>query len=319
MESETAENTIVGVGMVTCDHIYRDGRLLFDCVGGTCGNVMSYAAAFSHKCYLVSRIGNDYAGKFILREMLRLGIRTDFLFPDSRGTPCVVAQISTAHYPPRHKYEFQHPETGEHFSRFQPPTLKHAHTVCDAVRRPRLFYCDRVTDSTVAMALRYAARGVAVMVEPSDTASTRRLGELAGAITVLKASDEHLRLEGREWRETGAAVRILTLGGDGVAFGMSDCTTITEHSPSQGWDFLRPTSGTPIVDTIGAGDAFSGALIGYLLSDDQTALKWNQSRVRQAVHFAQEIAQRSCLSAGPRSLLDDSLSWFSDLKQRALL
>lgn len=306
-----SDAVIVGVGMVTRDNIYRDGRYQLSCVGGTCGNVISAASSFSSRCFLVSRVGDDDAGRLVFQEMHRLGVHTDFLFVEQRGTPCIVGRVSTRNDPPSHNYTFRNPETGVKFPRYRALTQKQARQVMDQVPTPDLFYCDRLNDATIAMACTYAERGSNVMVEPSDSESARRVSELSGVITILKASREHLSLESPLWSSSGAAIRILTLGADGVAFAVVDGTETRGIDDGAQWERLAPRINGPIVDTIGAGDAFSGALIGRLFTGVKTTARHSRSRVKDAVQFAQDAAERTCRGLGPRWVFDTPDSPFA--------
>lgn len=99
-----------------------------------------------------------------------------------------------------------------------------------------------------------------LMGEPPDV--LRGVHELLGVADVVKVSEEDLEwLEpGRtpgdvvaEWLELGPAVVAVTLGGDGVVAGTSS-----------GLHTTRPGKKVDVVDTVGAGDSFSAALLAGL-------------------------------------------------------
>ena len=86
--------------------------------------------------------------------------------------------------------------------------------------------------------------------------------ELLGLADVVKVSDEDLRwlLPGREpsdviteWLELGPAVVAVTLGGEGVVAGSAS-----------GLHTVRPGTKVEVVDTVGAGDSFSAAMLAGL-------------------------------------------------------
>ncbi|TCK25575.1 carbohydrate kinase family protein [Pseudonocardia endophytica] len=99
-----------------------------------------------------------------------------------------------------------------------------------------------------------------LMGDPADV--LRGVHEVLGVADVVKVSDEDLRwlVPGRspgdviaEWLELGPAVVAVTLGGDGVVAGTS-----------AGLHTSRPGKKIDVVDTVGAGDSFSSALLSGL-------------------------------------------------------
>jgi len=99
-----------------------------------------------------------------------------------------------------------------------------------------------------------------LMGDPADV--LRGVHELLGIADVVKVSEEDLRwlVPGRspgdvvaEWLELGPAIVAVTLGGDGVVAGTS-----------AGLHTTRPGKMIDVVDTVGAGDSFSSALLAGL-------------------------------------------------------
>ena len=99
-----------------------------------------------------------------------------------------------------------------------------------------------------------------LMGDPADV--LRGVHELLGVADVVKVSEEdlHWLIPGRtpgdvvaEWLELGPAIVAVTLGGDGVLAGTS-----------AGLHTTRPGKKIDVVDTVGAGDSFSSALLAGL-------------------------------------------------------
>lgn len=99
-----------------------------------------------------------------------------------------------------------------------------------------------------------------LMGDPTDV--LRGVHELLGTADVVKVSEEDLEwlVPGRtpgdvvaEWLELGPALVAVTLGGDGVVAGTS-----------AGLHASRPGKKIDVVDTVGAGDSFSAALLAGL-------------------------------------------------------
>jgi fructokinase len=102
-----------------------------------------------------------------------------------------------------------------------------------------------------------------------DPAAVRaRVDELIGLADVVKASDEDVRWlhPGRpvedvaqEWQRRGPALVVITLGGEGALAVTADGV------------HRIPAVRTAVVDTVGAGDTFMGAIVDGLVSLDATA------------------------------------------------
>lgn len=99
-----------------------------------------------------------------------------------------------------------------------------------------------------------------LMGDPADVLAG--VHELLGLADVVKVSDEDLRwlLPGREpvdviaeWLELGPALVAVTLGGEGVVAGTAS-----------GLHTTRPGKTIEVVDTVGAGDSFTAAMLGGL-------------------------------------------------------
>ncbi|WP_168801738.1 carbohydrate kinase family protein [Glycomyces buryatensis] len=117
--------------------------------------------------------------------------------------------------------------------------------------------------------------------------------------SIVKVSDEDLEwiwpgadpdeLAGR-WVDKGCKLVVVTRGGRGS---LAHCG---------GERFEVPTAKTEIVDTVGAGDALSGALLDWLSRhdrlDQQGLARLSADEAREAVEFASRVAAITCSRAG---------------------
>jgi fructokinase len=160
----------------------------------------------------------------------------------------------------------------------------------------------------VAGALRDAVERVAgralVMVDPNirptliaDRAEYRaRLGATFRHTHVIKVSEDDL-----EWLDPGAgpaeaarglladgpAVALVTMGGDGALV------------VTYGDEVMVPAPRVEVVDTIGAGDAFSGGFVAYWrMRELGTDALGERSAVAAAAGFACRVAALTCARAG---------------------
>ncbi|WP_112134728.1 carbohydrate kinase family protein [Glycomyces dulcitolivorans] len=126
-----------------------------------------------------------------------------------------------------------------------------------------------------------------------------RLDRWLSFADLVKVSDEDLAWvrPGRDpaelargWVDAGRRLVVVTHGGDGSrVFG-------------PGFEFTVAAHRTSIVDTVGAGDSFSGGLLHWLdradrLRPDRLA-RLHESEARAAVEFASAVAAATCSRAG---------------------
>jgi fructokinase len=145
-----------------------------------------------------------------------------------------------------------------------------------------------------------AAPDTLVVVDPNcrpaairDPAGYRaRLERVLARADVVKVSEEDLA-----WlapgvgveeaaRALGAPVALVTLGGDGAL-------ALSAGEPAA----RVPASPARVVDTIGAGDAFVGAIAARLRGVDRAAIPGSEALL-DAVAFACRVAARACERAG---------------------
>lgn len=131
--------------------------------------------------------------------------------------------------------------------------------------------------------VRMAKRGSAA----EGRAAVERVVALAH---VVKVSSEDLEwlypgedpvAAGRRWVGTGPSLVVVTLGGDGAV-----------ALPAGGREVRRPAPPVTVVDTVGAGDAFSSGLLGALADRDALGPGARPERVDLAA-----VLDRACLVA----------------------
>ncbi|MFJ8816497.1 carbohydrate kinase family protein [Amycolatopsis thermoflava] len=132
------------------------------------------------------------------------------------------------------------------------------------------------------------------------TTYLRRLERLVAASDIVKVSAEDLawvhpgedpvRVATRWSRELGPALVVVTLGGDGA----------TALHP--GGTVRRPAARVSVVDTVGAGDAFSGGLLHWLAGHDRldrdALARLTTSELARALDYAAAVAGLTCARPG---------------------
>ena len=244
---------VIVVGSVNIDLVAAGGRMprpgetvsmerFAEVQGGKGGNQASVAAALGARVHFVGAVGSDHWGDAARADLAGRGIDVSALATVEGATGVAIILVdddgenSIAIVPGANAAVS--PEAVE--------TALAALEVDDAV----LVACLEIPLESVVAAARVAtARGWRVVLNP---APARELpGELVAAATVITPNESEVEaLGGAEaLLAAGAGAVVVTRGGEGV-----------EVHPVEGAAFQVAASPAQVVDTTGAGDAFTAAL-----------------------------------------------------------
>jgi fructokinase len=138
------------------------------------------------------------------------------------------------------------------------------------------------------------------VVRGNEAASRARLAAMLGLADVIKISAADLAwldpdlepaVAAAAWLRAGTSLVVLTAGGAGATAFVRDGRAIT-----------RPAQPIQVVDTVGAGDSFMGALLaglelgGAVTSDDLVRL--DDAAVADVLAFAIQVSGITCSRAG---------------------
>ncbi|MGN7859647.1 5-dehydro-2-deoxygluconokinase [Microbacterium sp. 22303] len=305
MSEPTLELDVLAAGRLGVDlYPLQDGRGLADVdtfgkyLGGSAANVAVAAARHGHDVALLSRVGDDPFGRYLLRELDRLGVDNRYVGVDPRlKTPLTFCEIFPPDDFPLYFYRepkapdldiepsdldldavrrarvlwltvtglSQEPSRATHFAALHARD-RAQHTILDLDYRP-MFWADPAEASTqVAHALPHVTVAV----------GNREECEIAvGETAPLRAADALL--------ERGVELAIVKQGPKGVLAKTRDETVEMPPHPVE------------VVNGLGAGDAFGGALIHGLLSG------WELERILRFANVAGAIvaSRRECSTAMP--------------------
>src|ERR1700712_1343761 len=275
-------------------------------LGGSAANVSVAAARYGHRTSLISRVGDDPFGRYLLRELDRLGVSNEYVATDpDMKTPVTFCEI----FPPDDfpLYFYREPKapdlnvaesdldldavrsakvfwlTVTGLSQEPSRTAHHAalaargraeHTVLDLDYRP-MFWADPA-DATAQVAL--ALEHVTVAV------GNREECEVAvGETEPIRAADALL--------ERGVKLAIVKQGPKGVLAKTADETVEV------------PPYFVDVVNGLGAGDAFGGALCHGLLEG------WDLTRILRFANVAGALvaSRRECSTAMPTTAEVDAI------------
>jgi sulfofructose kinase len=296
---------VIGIGQVCADYLGRvhyfpdfEGKVELEEVairsGGPTATALLVNARFGMNVALIGKVGGDYLGMMIIRDLQKEGIDTSLIIKE-KGKNTQVSFI------PIEK------ETGRRtvfWSRGTITPLKPKDIKKKLLTQSRAIHFDELFVEVIIEAAQIAKKsGVVVSIDAGNY--EEGIEELKGKIDLFIASNDFLReYSGEEnpskgikkLREFGAKVTTVTLGSRGSL-------TIYNNEPIE-----IPAYPVRAVDTTGAGDVFHGAfLFGWLKG-------WE---IRQILRFASAAAAINCLSLGAHSGVPRSSKQVLDFMKRA--
>lgn len=286
--------TVVGLGEVLWD-VFPEGRRL----GGAPANFAYHAHALGAEGRLVSRVGDDDAGREIIGRLVQLGIPAEHVSKDpAHPTGMVDIQLDSAGKP---SYRIREGVAWDHI----PYTAETARLAvqADAVCFGTLCSRCETSRSTIRQFLENTAPDALRILDINlrqDYYSNELIGDLLGHANVLKLSDDELPVAAKLlglpadepgfFRAVSEAYQLsavaLTKGGEGSVLYAGGRTSA--EPPGQG----------DIVDTVGAGDSFTAALTLGLLKG------WPLARINK---LANRTAAYVCGRSGATPDLPDHL------------
>ena len=291
-------NIILGAGLVSLDILMRGYEETVSYkVGGTCGNVLMILAYMGWESYPVARLNGSEQSRMMLDDMRASGVHTDFVSTlDDGATPIIIQHnIIDKDGNPTHKFTFQGNRGSLHLD-YKPVMKKTVMKVLDELQfLPSVFFFDRVSAATLAMAEHFKSRGCLVFFEPSAKAKPADFDKAVTYSDIIKFADQ--RLPDVSFTEAyGNKLFIQTLGSKGLRFNLF----------GKGWQTLQPVPNDNIVDTSGAGDWTTAAFLNEMSQAGITsAAGLTVANVKKVLSKAQEKASQSCSYEGARGMMQE--------------
>lgn len=284
-------------------------------LGGTAGNLSAAAARHGLDVALVSRVGNDPFGRYLTQELTRLGVHTDYVSVDPRlKTPVTFCEI----FPPDDfpLYFYRDPKAPD--LNITPEEIDG-----DAARDARIlwFTATGLSDepSLSAHQSAFDARGrrshtiFDLDYRPafwsSESEASSRIGSALQHATIAVGNREECRIAVGEDDPDRAADALLDRGIE-LAIVKQGPRGVLARRRSESIE-VSPFP-VEVVNGLGAGDAFGGALCYGLLQG------WDLRTILQFANVAGAIvaSRRECSTAMPTTTeIDDvlrkGLSWAS--------
>jgi fructokinase len=277
--------------------------------GGSPLNVAVGLARLGHPTALLARISRDAFGRMFREHLTASGVDLSYLVEASQPSTLAVASLDPAGVA---TYDFWLDGTADwqwtpdelagplpvgvvalHTGSMALEVPPGAAVVADLVRREH-----ERSEVTIS----YDPNIRLSRLGPRE-AAVRAVEEIVGLADVVKVSaddlawllpDEEPAAVARRWAQTGPALVVVTLGGAGAVAATPSGVVVD-----------RPTPPVDVVDTVGAGDAFTSGLLGWLAdrgalgSAGRTALAaLDQDTVAEALDRAALVAALTCARPG---------------------
>lgn len=276
---------IIGIGELLWDLLPAGKEL-----GGAPANFAYHAQALGAQALIVSRVGNDPLGHEILERLGHFGLRTDGITIHPHAPTGAVSVSLDAHGKPtfsiHENVAWDFIEAGEQILE----QTSRADAICFGSLAQRSPVSRAAIRAVLAAAPSKALRFLDINLRQRFW-SPEIIAESLEQATVLKLNDEELPvvarlfgLAGDESAQLRGLAERFNLQAVGLTKGANGGSLLIE-----GELVSRPGSKLRVVDTVGAGDSYSAALVMGLLARDEP---------RTIIEAAHRVADYVCTQAG---------------------
>lgn len=278
--SKTGGRTVHASGFVVLDLLVADGKMK-PVVGGTAANVATNLALLGWQSSVSALLGDDRAGREIVRQLAEYGVNTSSIVLDSEvQTPVLIHEVVKG----RHKFRFSCPHCGVKYAKFRPL----APTSAPAAPHAAVYFFDRASSYAIRIAQSVRDRAV-VVFEPGTPGRPPATAALAAASHILRVSSD-LGIDAAG-EETSPQVQIVGLGAEGVRYRLPG---------EQDWNHLDSRLDGPLVDAGGAGDWLTSATLDTIPLASVAEGTLQSADLKEAVASGLLLAAGCCKFEGTR-------------------
>jgi fructokinase len=283
-----ASPSILTSGYFALDTIVENEVLGFS-AGGTAGNVAAALGFLEWSAAVAGVVGDDKPGERLRRDLRGAGVATNYLVTGQPGqTPQVIHMLNRG----RPRYLFQCSGCGRPFPKSQ--TLPEDRVTRILANKDALdvFFFDRATRFTVALAEAFSELGALIVFEPSTRGRSQLVQRARTVADVVKLSLD----------SPGADLSLLKPTHDQQVIIITEGTLGARVKLGRGkWRRGRALDAPAFVDSAGAGDwTTAGFLHALMTRADSEHLSEND--VFDALRLGQAVAALSCGWRGARGL-----------------
>jgi fructokinase len=294
----------VGTGFIALDLI----RSTFDAsttlerryAGGSCGNVLAILSYLGIHAIAVGRIGNDRAGHELLADLRRWKVDVRLLVTEhDRRTPAVIQETFVDRRgQARHRFLRVCPGCGATMPGYRPLLVADVAQIAHVLPVHNLFFFDRVSPGTLALAQHSRKQGALVIFEPSGIKDEGLFAECLQVAHVFKYS--HERLSGLDaFTQRGRVpVEIETRGAEGLRF------RVRKSGKGHAWFHLPAQNAPTVNDAVGSGDWCTAGFLMRLMKNENPVVQLDDPAVvSDCLQFGQALAALNCAYFGARGLM----------------
>ena len=291
---------VIGTGLIALDLVVGPDpdTPVRSWAGGTCGNVLSILAYLGWDAYPVARMNDDVASDRVRADMKRWGVRLDWAnCAPTTHTPMIVQEIRRKRDGrPSHRFSWSCPHCGTWLPPFKAITVDAVEKVKPAIAGASVFFLDRLSRGTLALAAEASSRGALVVFEPSSKSTDKLMAEAIALAHVVKYADHRLPgICGVVASGSTVLLEVQTLGVQGLRYRHRLCRDVSR------WMRLKAVSAPRLADTCGAGDWCTAGLIARTAVGGQEGFRRAGARgVRAALRYGQALAAWNCGFEGAR-------------------
>lgn len=304
MTCEGNGRACVGTGFIVLDvvrSIAPNGSVERRFAGGSCGNVLAILSYFGWMATAVGRIGNDDAGRELVRDLKKWGVLTELLrVEEGRGTP-VIIQENYVDSKGRHRHRFSRacPVCGASLPAYRPLLSSDAASTASHLPAHDVFYFDRVAPGTLELAQKSRSNGALVVFEPSGIKDERLFVECLQISHIVKYSNERISGAHDLVARAKAPVEIETLGAEGLRL------RVRASGRVGSWRDLSAYAAPTLRDAAGSGDWCTAGIVQWIFGNGASVeeLLHDADAVVEATRYGQALAALNCGFEGARGLM----------------
>lgn len=276
---------VIGIGACTIDHLFvvdqlpKFGEIVCSStydrqLGGAVATALVALAQFGISTQLISKIGSDYEGDFIITEFQRKNVDISNLAIEKNGVSRVILVLIDR-------------ASGERCFTWRPENLKPlelTHSNQIAIQSAKILHLNESNETTM-QAAKWAKNANVTIVFDGGWLS-ESVNELLQMVDIPIVSEEF----GKQWIPNATANKVieelfnLNKSIAVVTLGAKGCIVKSEKGT-----FAFPAFPIKAIDTTGAGDAFRAGFIYGLLQN------WE---IEQIICFSSAVAAINCLTIG---------------------
>ena len=276
-------------------------KLLFQELGGNCGNVMCELSYYGWHAMPVVKINRTRVGEYMLADLKRFGADTRFVDIDKSNTVKLFKTTHNYDSEGNHTVSFQGLDLSGTYDRFA-PSQKHMGFRNGEYKRfleeldfvPDVFFMGKDCPAYLKVAQALREKGSLIFFEKNSKLEFPKALKHAQASDIIKFSRYTLPDVSPLMNLEGRHLIIQTMDEDGVRFKLGD----------EDWVTLPPIANEIFKDGQGAGDCFTSAFINALgVLDILSVDKMTIENITEAVNMAQTAASHSVEFVGTKTFI----------------